>query len=499
LFLLLIAVAATAQSALKPFWWDELASYDIAMLPNASDVWNFFKAGLDTPSPIPTLLVQVVLRTIGTSEVQARLPFEIGFLLMCLCLYGIVARRYGASWGLAAMLMPTISGTFYFASELRAYGILLGTLAAALYCWQGVPQAASGRQLVRRISIAGIFTAFTVAIAFHIFSIFVLIPFGFAQWVRDRRNRRADLPVWLALGLSPICLIAEWEGMRAAHRTYAGPFWAKPHGGEILFSYSYALGIGWTIAVIVVLLAWPALESKLPAIGDENPNRGFDSAEWTLIGTLALLPWFAWPLSHLVGVYVPRYVLPLTIGIVLLVIAGSAEALKRNRLAGSLLTLAFLIAFAHDKFPEIKKGWETRGSRSEALAQQPWVQALEASPLPVVAPNTDVYTVFQHYFPPKLEQKLFYTLNTPDEISPIEDLDAGLSMRLFSTRIPLNVEEYSDFEREHKSFLLMVRGSLVQGGQLGNRNVRWIASYSDPMELGFTGFTVYQVDVLSKP
>jgi hypothetical protein len=491
LLLLLIGIAATAQSALKPFWWDELASADIAQLPHASDVWSFFRAGLDTPSPVPTLVVQAALHWIGSGETQVRLPFLAGFLLMCLCLYGIVARRYGAAWGLAAMLMPAISGTFYYATELRAYGIILGALAMAIYCWQGAPQAG----LARRIGIAGIFAGFAVAIACHLFSIFVLIPFGFAQLARDRRSRRIDFPVWLALALSPLSLIPEWAGMQAAHRTYAGAFWSKPHGGEILFSYSYAMGIGWTIAVILVLLLWPALERRFVAVDEKECGSGFDAAEWTLIGVLALMPWFVWPLSHLVGVYVPRYVLPLTMGIVLLVVAGCAEALKRNRAAGAMLALAFFLVFAHDKLPEIKQAWHARGSRSAALARQPWIQSLEANPLPIVAPNTPVYTQLQFYFPPQLEQKLVYTLNTPDAIRPGEDRDAELSMRLFATRLPLRVEEFSAFSREHKSFLLILKAPLAQGGQSGNLNIRWIANYGDPMQLGFSGFSLYQVDV----
>jgi Dolichyl-phosphate-mannose-protein mannosyltransferase len=489
--LILIAIAATAQSALKPFWWDELASYDIAQLPTASDVWSFFRAGLDTPSPVPTLVVHAALHAIGTSEVQVRFPFEAGYLLMCLCLYGIVARRYGAAWGLAAMLMPAISGSFYFASELRAYGIILGALGAAIYCWQGIPPG----RWARRLGIAGVFAGCTIAIACHIFSIFVLIPFGVAQLVRDRGNRRIDFPVWLALALSPVSLIPEWPGMQTAHRTYAGVFWSKPHSGEILFSYSYAMGIGWTVAVILVLLAWPAIKHRFPALLEESHDNGFDAAEWTLFAALALMPWFVWPLSHLIGVYVPRYVLPLMMGVVLLVVAGSAEALKRSRFAGCAMALAFLLAFAHDKLPEVRSAWHSRGSRSAALARQPWIAALEANPLPIVAPTTPAYSEMQHYLPPQLEQRLTYTLNTPDAISQEEGRDAQLSMRLFTTRLPLHVEEFSDYAREHPSFLLLVKGAVPEGGQIGNLNIRWIANYSDPMLLGFKGYTLYQVDV----
>ena len=492
--LILIAGAAAAQSALKPFWWDELASLDIAGLPYFSDVWSFFRAGLDTPSPIPTMVVHATLQLIGSSEVLVRTPFTVGFLLMCLCLYGITARRYGAGYGLAALLLPAISGTFYYASELRTYGIILGAISVAIYCWQRAERGGT----VRIFAIAGVFVGLTTAILCHIFSIFVLVPFALAQLVRDRRAHRIDFAAWAAIALAPVPLLIELPGMQAAHRTYAGAFWSKPHSGEILFSYSYALGTGWMIAVLCVLMAWPRLAKLASASNTPENDRGFDAAEWTLIGSLAMLPWIAWPLSHFVGVYVPRYILPLTIGVVLIVVAGVAEALKRNRAAGAALSVAFLLVFVHDKLPEVKSALHFHESLAAALARQPMVQALEDSPLPVVAPNTPVYTQLQHYLPPQLEQKLYYTLNTPDAIRPEEDRDAELSMRLFSTRLPLRVEEFSQFTREHPSFLVIVKNSLEHSGVSGNLSVRWIGSYGTGLEYGFSAYSVYQVDVAGK-
>lgn len=497
-FLILIAGAAAAQSVLKPFWWDELASYDIAQLPRIADVWSFFHAGLDTPSPVPTLIVHAVLHFIGNTETLARSPFEAGFLIMCLALFGIVARRYGAGYGLAALLMPAISGTFYYASELRAYGIVLGAISIAIFSWQQLEKDSP----LRAVGIFGLFAGLASAILCHLFSIFTLIPFALAQLVRDRRARRIDYPVWTALVLSPLCLAIEWPGMRAAHRTYAGAFWSKPHNGEILFSYSYALGIGWMVAVMLVLMIWPALQQRFRLFAAQATHalndRGFDVAEWTLFGTLALMPWFAWPLSHLVGVYVPRYLLPLTIGVVLLVVGAVAEALHRNRLAGVVLALAFLLVFVHDKLPEAKQALHFKESLASALARQPMIQTLNQSPLPIVAPNTAAYTQLQHYLPSQLEQRLFYTLGTPDAIRPAEDPDAELSMKLFATRLPLRVEEFSAFASQHPSFLLVVKYPLERSGVSGNLSVRWLGNYGSGIQYGFSPLSLYQVDVVGK-
>jgi hypothetical protein len=493
--LALIACAITAQSAWKLFWWDELASYDVAQLPHASDVWSFYRAGLDTPSPACALIVQRTLHWIGQSEVLARIPFEAAFLAMCLCLYGITARRYGAGYALSALLLPAISGTFYFASEMHAYALVLGAVSFALYCWQGIPQ----RGLFRLLGIPGVFLGLAIAILCHVFSLFVVIPFALAQLVRDWRARRIDVPVWAALILAPVCLLIELPGMQAAHKAYASVFWSKPDVSQILWSFSYCIQIGWMISVILVLMFCTAWRDNYSEFKSLNHDRGFDSAEWMLIAALALQPFYAWPLSHLVGVYVPRYVLSLTIGIALLIVAGTAETLKRNRLAGVALGLAFLIAFMQDKHRMVARAVHAHETSGVALQQQPWIQTLQKSSLPVIAPNTTVYISLQHYVSPELERRLYYTSNTPPAIRLDEGADNQLAMRQFATRIPLRVQDFSTFISQHPSFLIVVEAPLAPVADTGNLSVHLIANYKAEERFGFSYFSVYQVDVVNNP
>jgi hypothetical protein len=502
LLLALVTGAALAQSSLKLFWWDELASYDIAQLPHYSDVWKFFRAGLDTPSPVPTLIVQATFHWIGNSEVLARLPFTVGFLVSCFCLYGITVRRYGPGYAWSALLMPAISGTFYFASELRTYGIVLGAISFAFYCWQGIPK----RGLYRTLGIVGLFAGLALSVLCHVFTFFALVPFAAAQIVRDWHARRIDVPVWVAILLAPLCLAVEVPGMQAAHRIYASTFWSKPNQAEILWSYSYAIGFGWLVAVIIVLLAIPALAKRISDLQQPGKDRrglldsGFDRAEWTFIALLALQPVFAWPLSHLVGVYNPRYVLSLTVGVVLVVVAGIAEALKRNRIAGVVLAATFLLAFAQDKHHSIAEALRNHESCAAALEKQPWIRVLENSPLPVIAPNTPVYTETSHYIPPALEQRFYYTMNTPAAIRLDEEAGAALSMRLFSQAgLPLRVVEFSAFAAQHPSFLVLVEAPLDPYQSTSDLSVHLIGNYQAPERFGRSYISVYQVDVIHPP
>jgi hypothetical protein len=380
---------------------------------------------------------------------------------------------------------------------MRTYGIVLGAVTCALNCWQSLGLTVH-LQLARWITLFGLFTGLAFAILCHVFAIFVLIPFALGQAVRDWKTKRIDFAAWAATLLAPVCLLVEVPGLSAAHRMYAGLFWSKPSGGQILFSYNYAVGIGWLVAALLVVLAWPAIvriHSSFSGDDLEQINdRGFTAPEWTLIGALALLPLFAWPLSHLLGVYVPRYVLPLTIGLALVVVAGTAEALKRNRIAGAFLAAAFVVVFFQAKRELIFGALQHHPPLSARFEQLPWVQALEKSSLPVLAPNTPIYTQMQHYVPAQLEQRLFYTLHTPAAIRPAEDLDAELSMKLFSSRLPLRVEEFSSFAAKHSSFLLIVKSPL-DPGRAGNLTVQAMGSYNSGELLNFAQFFVYRVDV----
>ena len=496
LSLALIAIVATAQSALKLFWWDELASYDIAQLPHASDVWSFFRAGLDTPSPVPTLIVQWTLQHVGGTEVLARLPFEIGFLLMCFCLYGIVARRYSTGYALAALMLPALSGTFYFSTELRTYGITLACIAFALYCWQDSDKPG----LRRPLGLIGIFVGLSFAILCHVFCTFSCIPFGIAQIVRDWRRKKIDFAAWAAMLLAPLPLLIEMPGFNAAHKLYAGTFWAKPNLSAATWSWSYCLGTGWMLVTMIVLMVYPALQRKYAQFKTESAGRGFDAGEWTIITVLALQPVYAWPLSHLVGVYVSRYVITLTVGVALLIIAGTAEALKRNRIAGVVLFALFVLAFVQDKHRMVSSALHKKEPLSASLQKQPWIQALEKSSLPIIAPNTPVYTQMQHYISPEMQSRFYYTYDTPAAVKLDEESGAELSMQLFEPRLPfLHVEKFSDFAAQHKSFLVVVEHPIEPGTNPGNLSVKLIGSYHADEQFGISYFSVYQVDVLDTP
>jgi len=117
------------------------------------------------------------------------------------------------------MIFPALTSVFYFATEMRCYGILLGLTGIALVCWQ---HAAEKRW--RRASIAGLFLSLTGALCCHYYAVLLWVPFGLAELTRAKIARRIDKPVWAALLCSPLILVVFLPAIRAAKAAYGANF-----------------------------------------------------------------------------------------------------------------------------------------------------------------------------------------------------------------------------------------------------------------------------------
>ena len=77
---------------------------------------------------------------IGSGAFGLRLPALLGFLMMqtrSLCCLFVFARRIGGRIaGTIALAFPVCTGIFYYASNARPYGLILGFSALAMVSWQ---------------------------------------------------------------------------------------------------------------------------------------------------------------------------------------------------------------------------------------------------------------------------------------------------------------------------------------------------------------------------
>ena len=449
--LFLIGLIAVAQASIKPFWYDELATFYPASLPSWTACWDFYAAGLDTPSPIPSLLVHGMMRFPGPAGIIDRLPMIIGFLAMCLSLYGFTSRRYGRGYAVAALVLPSLMGIFYYATEMRAYAIVLGSVGFALWCWQS---AQNGRcawfwQL-------GVLLGLTMAIGCHIFAIFVLPSFLLGQWLHERITESRSPGMWAAILLSPCSLFPQLGGIIHAHRFYGAIFWSKPKIGLLIHSYEFTFAFGWFIPVVAILFIAFIL-NRLGLLSQNGVKEsGFTQPEWALAGMLALLPLLAFPSSYLIGAYCPRYVLTANLGITLLIIGGTAEALRRNRFTGGLLATFLIIMLLSLNLPRVSKALSAGFNLPDTIAaQEEWLRILEARKnLAVMVPDANLFLVIQHYGSPELRKRLYYVRGT--ECCPLQNNNDDVNIRLFSQRFPFLTMDYPAFRKAQSPFLVVV-------------------------------------------
>jgi hypothetical protein len=495
---------ALGQSSGKFLWYDELFTLATASFPHWRDVWDFYATGLDTGSPLPALIVHVALKLPFGPEISSRLPFTLAFLFMCLCMYSFVRQRYAPGYALGALFFPVILDVFFYSTEARSYALVLAGAGSAMICWQC---AVTSRY--RPWSILGLWFGLAFAINAHAFAIFLFVPFALAQLLRDLRRGKPDWAVWIAIVLFPAGLLPVLTGERLANRVYGSTFWSRPEFHLMYMSYrSFFIGQGgrggWILILILMIFAVGAviLPRRNPTPSPEPETCGFSAPEWVLVAGLALLPIYALPVSYLLHVYRPRYVVSFSIGMVILLIGAAAEVALRNRHAGTaLLAIVLLTAIVHCSCPLVRglqalvHPGRVHGQLQASYDDQPWVRLLGKSSLPIVVGDPLLYAPLEYYAQPHLRDRLYYLT----DLALVEEYPGSattqLNFQLFGKRIGYQTMDIANFLPRNPHFLL-VNGSgnlgiwlppyLIGQEEAGNVSLQLLGP-------GFTSPNIYEV------
>ena len=212
--------------------FDELFTYYPAHQPKVGDVWSFFAEGLDVHTPILALLVRTSTTLLGHSHLAVRMPMILGYWLLCLCIYAFVSYRSTKLYGMAAMMFPPITSVYFYATEARPYGVLLGVSALALVCWQ---RATSGGNRLIWLPLMGACLSFCLSL--HYLTILLWIPFGLAGLARDWERRKVDWPIWAVLVIALFPLAVFFPMIQMARQNFLGGIWSPPHLSDIENTY----------------------------------------------------------------------------------------------------------------------------------------------------------------------------------------------------------------------------------------------------------------------
>jgi hypothetical protein len=431
------------QRSFRPLWNDELITNNVASLPGVRSIWKSLTQGADLNPPLFHIATWAATKLFGLTELGLRIPGILGFFVLCWSLYVFVARNAGVCYGFAAMLLPMATGAFQYASEARAYGMVLGFCGLAIVCWQ---RAGEGSH--RSIFLVCLSAALTAALLTHCYAVLVLVPFGIAQIVADWRQRKFDWKAWMCL-VVPLTACITYLPLLAAAKPYAmnSPVF-RPSAAVLIGFYVFLLK-----PALVPLIAGGVLV-KIARHWRDKISSG-NTAAWrtgevALAVGFLLVPVFAFLLAEFfTKIFMPRYGLTAVIGLAILLPQIAAASTRSSRQVAAALCL-------------LVGGW--------LIGSDIWriVLAVNSPPppvavsldqnaeLPLVISSGLIYYEMNHYASPEIANRMWYL--TDQEIARQETgtdvFDKGFPEldRMFPFRAKLG--GYRAFLSAHQRFLV---------------------------------------------
>ena len=453
LFSVIFLGGCLSIAATKIMWSDELSTYYPARLPTTAELLAFFREGLDVHTPTSALLMRASIAAFGDNHTAIRVPYILGFWLMCLCVFRFVSRRCPPIYGAAAMVFPLITSAFYYACEARPYALIMGFTALALVCWQQILE-----NQWRALSLFGLWISLAACISLHYYAILIWIPFGLAELARLWARKRPDWPVWIAIVGALFPLLLFLPAIQATRVTFIGSMWSRPHFSQIENSYRFMLTLALAPMVGVAIL-WAAISRSVPSKSDTLSAPALPPLpERILVGSLAALPVFGVPLSLLVGGFVERYVLASMVGITIFLAFTVCTRSRGDRLLAALMVVCFLSWFLLKTSSTVRKQMVESGGLPMRAARpfqaKTWMRDIEQSNLPVAATPGVFFQQLQFYVPASIHPRIYYLTSRADA-RRYDGTDSGDNgALLFARRVPLQVPSYESFVASNPHFLL---------------------------------------------
>jgi Dolichyl-phosphate-mannose-protein mannosyltransferase len=449
--LLLLAFSAAFLAAgllsahRKILWGDELVTYYVSTLPSARDVWAAIVGG-DVLPPLGHFLTRASIAWLGPTHVAIRLPEVIGYWVMSLCIYLVVRRYTSTAAAGVALLVPACTAAYVFSYEARPYGLMLGSGAAVLLCWQRAAERTN-----RAGWLIGVSLSVAAAVSSHWYAILVMVPIGLGELVRLRRRGRLDVPMLAAIAVGMAPLIAFLPIIRTGRSVQhlTAPTWTlRSEFGAVVTAYQILLeGSGPLFGAILLMLAW---------FGRGTTARGETSERLHVPPEVlaALMGFLLIPIAGVIlaaaaiGEFNVRYVLLTIVGIGCAVGIGTAQLGARRRGAASALLAAAVVAsLGHAVQAKIAlRERSAIAERSGMFAILGCSIALEDSSEPIVVTDIHSYDILNYYAPPTLASRLVY-------LTEYNAMASAVARRLKPQRASRTME-YKEFTDQTPSFLL---------------------------------------------
>jgi hypothetical protein len=444
--ILYLAVTGLVASQ-KPLWNDELYTLYVARLHSMTDVWDALSTGAEQLPPFFYVLTRASLALFGTNELSLRLPEVIGFWVMGLCLFRFVSKHTSGPYGSLAMLFPLVTGAYYYATEARPYGLVLGFSGLALLCWQAATE--SDRRL---LCLVGLAASVAAAISCHYHAVFVFVALAFAEAVRSRALRHLDLLLWAALSLGVAPLLGFLPLIRRA-MGYSGTFWVKSRwmsAPEFYYSLLAPAALP-LMALLVLSAAYPTTTNSRRRGVTHAP--GPQPHEMAAAFGFMAIPIVAVTLSMLTtGAFTDRYALPAVIGCSVVVAFAAHNALYDRPAAVAIVSLFLCGCFLSLGVKSFTKAEEIRESNAQAIQ---FLRSKATGDLPIAVSDQHAFMSLTHYAPRDIGSRVVYLADVGKALYHLghNSVEKG-TLALLKPWFHLPIEEYDPFLASGHSFFV---------------------------------------------
>ena len=444
-----VFLGSTLAIALRQgMWTDEFFTFYVSSQPSVRELIRAIREGVDNSPPLYFLILHSLRPLLGSSAAALRLPSMLGVGLMCVTVFAFGLRRYPALYAAVAMLFAA-NALQDFASEARAYGLVLGLTGAALYCWQS---AAEGRR--RKWNIPLMSFSLMAAISLHYFAVFLLIPLSLGELVRKYTARKLDVAMLAALIVTPVALLPHLTLIQA-EKPFLQYFWSKAIIDNLIFFFNqdYFRVLEYLLPAIPILAIWP---SKPTAADD---RRGLAAHEWTAVASLAAMPVVVFLIAkYTTGTFVDRYVSWAVLGFSLVLTAVVYRISPRNDVVACSMVAILLGVLGAGTLHTLRARdylIKTHGGAAFSAL----LESAPAGPEPILVADLHVFMALAHYGAPNLRPRVSFVVDRTLERKYAGYDTSSYLLSALRRRSSLRIYNYREFMAANPKFLLAAKQS----------------------------------------
>jgi hypothetical protein len=476
----------------KPFRSDELYTYQIARLPSAAAVWRTWLESDEAAQPVIHLATHFFGSAIGFSHVNARLPDMLGFWVMCVCIFVFLSRRTCPMVAWIGMLLPlTAPQVYFYAYEMRGYGIVLACSAAAVVCWD-----LTNHSEWRRVARLGLPICLAAAIATHLYAVLVIVPLALAELARTAERRQRDWSTWTGIAFAILFFAANLSIVSIRRLPWLpirriGVSVPQLMNMSLEFLSVSAMYFG----LLAVICAFRNGVSRPDDLTSQmTRERQLPLSDWVLAVGLSSLPTIGWVTANLfTNVMQSRYVLAAVIGFCLSTALLCWVAIRRRPEIALLLAMWTAITAAGSVMTSIYWQRTATFTTTHVAAGEGCFRLLKAwdklrrDDLPIVVTSFDRFTQLHHYAPDALKERLVFLVDR--KLGRLIEPMMPFYARVFGQRMDL-LEHFAASQRSfyvydcRSSIELPIMGGLLDAGaSLHHSGLAWTDAVSMGREL----------------